>query len=115
MAYKFTSNIPFQTAGITFTSNTTLVVAGNNSVSNVALSSPAEVLTGFTITRVFWGADSGYIKLSGDANTLAIFNNSGQADYSAHGLPLTALNTGNLSVTSTATNFYVNLQLRKVF
>ena len=57
MAYSILSNKKNTTAVILITSNSTITIAGNSTVSNVATGS--EVLTGCYITQIFCGSNSG--------------------------------------------------------
>jgi len=72
--YKGTVLIHFNAAG-------TIIVAGNDSVSNIA--SPGEVIGGATIRRVVHGCNSaGHITISRASNLFGIYVNSGKVDYS---------------------------------
>ena len=116
MAVTVVSNKPrlsavFHVAG----ANATLVVAGNNSVSNVA--SAGETLTGAYITQAAWGVDpAGYIVIKRDATPVAIYDSTGQHEYAGCGMPITAgQNAANLSVEFVGTsNGFIVFEVQKV-
>lgn len=91
--------------------NATLVVAGNSSVSNCAVS--GETVVGATVAKVIWGTDSGSITLKRGANTVAVYNNSGFITYDAFALPITVSPTANVTVEFTSANAYIIVSLHK--
>lgn len=74
------------TAIIHVTANATIVVAGNNSVSNVAVGS--EIVSSATVRKVWHGvADANtYWTVKRGANTLLVLNNSGHIDLTTGGV-----------------------------
>jgi hypothetical protein len=94
--------------------NASLVIAGNNSVSNVATSD--EVLTGAYITQIAWGCDgTGYIEIKRGTTLVGVYDSTGFVDYAGTGMPLSVNQTANLNVNFvTSSNGYVILELQKV-
>lgn len=97
------------------TSNSTLVIPGNNSVSSIA--SPGETLTGAYITQAAWGCDpNGYILIKRGANTVAVYDSTGQHEYAGCGMPIKAGETSaNLSIEFVGSeNCFIVFELQKV-
>lgn len=95
--------------------NETIVIAGNSSVSNIA--NPGEFVTSASVAKVIWGTHipDSHIVLRRGANTIAIFNNSGEINYNSMSMPITLWNTANLSVEFVdAGNAYCMIQLNKI-
>lgn len=95
--------------------NATLVVAGNNSVSNIA--SPGETLTGAYLTQAAWGCDSnGYIVIKRDDTPVAFYDSTGQHEYAGAGMPITAgQNAANLSVEFVgSSNCFIIFEVQKI-
>lgn len=115
MAVTVISNKPrtsavFHVAG----ANATLVVAGNNSVSNVA--SAGEELTGAYITQAVWGCDgSGYIVIKRGTAVAAVYDSTGQQEYAGTGMPINVGQSANLTVEFVgSSNCYVMFEVQKV-
>lgn len=114
MAYRVVSNKLNTSAVLHFiTSNSTVIVSGNSSQSNLAISD--EVLTGATITQVFWGCDgSGHIHLKRGANTIATYDSTGYKDYAGCGMALTLDSAANIDVVMAGTNNYLLIEVQKL-
>ena len=115
MAVNFISNRKNTAAVIHVTSaNATLVVAGNSSVSNVAISD--EVLTGAYITQAAWGCDpSGYIVIKRGTDIAAVYDSTGQHEYAGCGMPITIGQSANLTVEFVgSSNCFIVLEVQKV-
>lgn len=115
MAVNFISNRKNTAAVIHVTSaNATLVVAGNSSVSNVAMSD--EVLTGAYITQAAWGCDpSGYIVIKRGTDIAAVYDSTGQHEYAGCGMPITIGQSANLTVEFVgSSNCFIVLEVQKV-
>jgi hypothetical protein len=113
MAYSFISNKKNGTFTIHVTSTSTLIIAGNNSVSNVAVSD--EEITGAHIKKIAWGSDgTGSISLSRGANVVAILNNTGDIDYTSSGGSLNMDEAANLVVTFVGANNYCIVECSKL-
>lgn len=94
------------------TANATITIAGNNSVSNVAIDD--EVLTGATIKQVWYGS-SGHWVVKRGSNTVAVFNTSGTANFYGTGMALTKDQTENLVLELVDTaNGYIMIEMQKV-
>ena len=96
------------------TANATLVIAGNNAVSNVASSD--ETLTGAYITQAVWGCDpNGYIVIKRGSTPVAYYDSTGQHDYAGAGMPINVEVSANLSVEFVgSTNCFVMFELQKL-
>jgi hypothetical protein len=94
--------------------NASLVVAGNNSVSNVA--SAGETLTGAYITQASWGCDpNGYIVIKRGTAVAAVYDSTGQHEYAGCGMPITVGQTANLSVEFVgSSNCFIVFEVQKV-
>lgn len=81
------------------TSNTTWVIAGNSSVSNVALTH--ETVIGASIRQMWFGspaANTAYWTVKRGANTVAVLDSSAWIPYSGAGKAITQDSTANLTV-----------------
>jgi hypothetical protein len=115
MAVSVISNKPRTSIVLHVTSaNATLVIAGNNAVSNIA--SPGETLTGAYITQAVWGCDpNGYIVIKRGTTPVAFYDSTGQQEYAGTGMPINVAQTANLSVEFIgSSNCYVMFELQKV-
>jgi len=82
-----------------FNANTSgIVIAGNNSVSNVAIEE--EVINGVTITQATYGSTPGaYWHIQRGANTVLVLDSTGFIDFAGIGLPINRDIAADLSVT----------------
>lgn len=115
MSYSILSNKKNTSAVIHFAGSNTVIIAGNNSVSNVATSD--EILTGAYITQVFYGNDgTGSIQLKRGADIVAVYDSTGYIDYAGAGMALTAGNTAsNIAVSFVGTsNAYLLIEIQKI-
>lgn len=115
MAHTFISNRKNTSAVIHFaTSNSSLVIAGNSSVSNVAISD--ETLTGAYITQLVWGCDGvGHIQIFRGPTLAIVLDSTGQHEYAGCGMPITIGQTANLDVKFVGSaNSFVTLEVQKV-
>jgi hypothetical protein len=95
-----TNNRKNSSAVIVLNASESLTIAGNNSVSNVAIGD--EILTGCNIRTVMW---SGTWKVSRGANTLLNLSGSGVMDFTLSDMSLSIDSTATLvaNVTGTGT------------
>ena len=114
MAYTVLSNKKNVKATLHFTpANTTVIVAGNSTVSNVATSD--EILTGCNINQFYWGTDAGSIQVLRGANTVAVLTGTGHHDYINAGISLSKDQSANLVVNFSGTaNAYLIVDVQKV-
>lgn len=115
MSYSILSNKKNTSAVIHFSGSNTVIIAGNNSVSNVAISD--ETLTGAYVTQVFYGCDgSGSIQLKRGSDTIAVYDSTGYIDYAGAGMALTAGNTAaNIAVSFVGSaNAYLLIEIQKI-
>jgi hypothetical protein len=78
-----------QSTTVLFTGNSTIVVAGNSTVSDIATGD--EVLTGGYITQIWFGSPSGntaYWTISRGSNVISVFDSSAYLDFAGAGNPL---------------------------
>jgi hypothetical protein len=116
MAITVISNKPRVSAVLHISAaNASIVVAGNNSVSNLAVDS-TEVLTGAYINQAVWGCDgTGYIVLKRGSTVVGVYDSTGQHDYSGCGMPLNVGSTQNISVEFVGSaNSFIVIDLQKV-
>lgn len=92
--------------------NTTVVITGNSSTSNIAFGGGntqiEETVTNGYVSQVWWGTDgAGYWTLARGSNTYLTLNNSGHMDFAGHGAAITADSTANavLTLNNTANGF----------
>jgi hypothetical protein len=91
-----------------------LVVTGNSSVSNLAISD--EILTGAYITQVVWGCDgTGHIQVLRGANLVAVYDSTGQHEYAGTGMPINMYPAANLSINLVgSSNSFIAIELQKI-
>ena len=94
--------------------NATLVIAGNNAVSNIA--SPGETLSGAYITQAIWGCDpNGYIVIKRGTTPVAFYDSTGQQEYAGTGMPINVGAAQNLTVDFVGSaNSFLLIELQKV-
>lgn len=81
-------------AVIHLTGNATINVAGNSSVSDIAVGD--EIVTGATITQVWYGTGNGaYWEIKRGSNTVMFTDSTGYLDFAGNGITL------NLDTTET--------------
>lgn len=114
MAHRILANRKNLSTTIHFVSNGSLVIAGNSSVSDIAIDN--EVLTGASITQVWYGSPSGsvaYWEIKRGANTVAVLDSTSYTDFAGNGNSLKLDSSGTLVanlVGSTAGYLIVELQ-----
>lgn len=115
------SNRKYSSATLHFTANATIKIAGNNSVSNVAIGD--EVLTNCSISRVIWGNDAGcwLIKSANSSanSVIMVCNASGPGVYDLQGnratIPLMVATHDSLHVElNGAANGFIIIEVKKV-
>lgn len=94
---------------------TTLTIAGNNSVSNVATGD--EILTGASIKQVWFGSPSGnaaYWTVKRGANTILVLDSTGWQDFAGNGNMITKDGAGTLVLTLVgAANGSIMIEMQK--
>lgn len=98
MTYRIINNKKSTSVFVLFTANSTLTIAGNTSVSNVAIDN--EELSGAVIQRAWCGTSSGdgaYWTVKRGANTVAVFDSTAFIDYAGNGLVLGLDSSATLS------------------
>lgn len=115
MAVTITSNKVNRSACIHVNANATIIVAGNTSVSNVATSD--EILTGASITQVFWGIDpsgDGHARITRGGSLVGVYDSTGYKDYAGNGMSLNVNPTSNIEVTFHGTSTgYLFIEVQK--
>lgn len=113
MTVTITSNKKYYSTQVHLNAAASLVVAGNNSVSNIATSD--EVLTGGYIAQAVWGTDAGSIQVRRNGALVSVYSQSGAIDYAGSCLALTVNQASNLDITFVGTsNAYIILEIQKV-
>jgi len=80
--------------------NDTIVVVGNSSVSNIALTN--ETIAAAHISQVWWGSsNASYWTVKRGSNTILVLPDSGYLDFAGNGLGLQIDQTANLVFTLT--------------
>jgi len=100
---------------VTGSSNATIVVTGNSSVSNVA--APGETVTGGYLAQAVWGvAPGGYIVIKRGTEIVGVYDSTGIHEYAGAGMPIKAgLNEANMTVEFVGTaNGFITFELHKV-
>ncbi len=98
--------------------NATIVVAGNNSVSNIAIGT--EEVVGAVINQIWYGAANGYWivkRANSTTNTVVgVFDSTGYCDYAGVGSPIPIRQGDNLvlELVDSGVNGYIMVELRKV-
>ena len=84
------------------TANATIVVAGDSSVSNIALS--GENVNSAHISQVWWSSsNSSYWTVKRGSNTVLVLTETGYLDFAGNGLGLQIDQAANLVITLTGT------------
>ena len=114
MAYRIVSNKYNGEVNLLFTSNDSVVIAGNTSASNVALLD--EVLVGASITQLFCGSPSGnsaYWEIKRGSNTVFVADSTAFIDFRGTGMAMTLDEAATLSanlVGSAAGTLYIQIK-----
>lgn len=115
MAHRVIANRKNLSTTLHFTANATVVIAGNSSVSDIAVDN--EVITGAYITQVWYGSPSGsvsYWEVKRGANTVAILDSTSYTDYAGNGNPIRLDTDATLVVTLVGTDAgYLMVELQK--
>ena len=113
MAYTILSNKKNTSATIHVNSNSNIIIAGNNSVSNVAIGT--EVLSGASITQVAYGCDgNGHIQVLRGANVVGIYDSTAYIDYAGNGMALDLHPAANLVINFVGSaNCYCIIEVQK--
>ena len=100
--------------------NTNIILLGNNSVSNVAVTGVTDAITGCTIKQIWYSADSGAgangWRITRDAIVAWDTDSSGWIDFAGNG---SALNVGrtaaNVTFTRTGTHGTLMVEFQKEY
>lgn len=90
------------------TANSTIVVAGNNSVSNIA--SGSQELSGASITRIWYGSDANW-SITRGANLVYLTSGSGYHYFD--GAALNLFRGANITATTESANGFIMIELKK--
>lgn len=111
------TNSPKKTV-IRATGNTTIVVAGNSSVSNIASSAavrPAtgeENISGAGISEIHWSTDA-LVTIARGANTIFNLNGSGSWNFRHMGITMGEFPAANLVINTATANATIIIELVK--
>lgn len=113
MATTITVNRKNTSAVLHYNSSGNTIVAGNSSTSNIATGN--EVITGATITQVYWGCDgNGHIQVKRAGNLVGVYDSTGYKDYAGCGMPLNVNPTANIEVSFVGSaNAYLMIEVQK--
>jgi hypothetical protein len=97
-------------AVVHLTSNATITVTGNSSVSNVAIGD--ETVIGAYISQIWYGSANGatgYWEIKRGANTVGVFSGTGYMDFAGNGIALNNDSSATLvaNLNSAAAGFIV--------
>lgn len=117
MAYRIQANRKNLSFTIHATANTgAITIAGNNSVSNVAMSD--EVLTGAYITQIWASSPSGagaFWTVKRGSNTVIVADSTSYLDFAGCGNPITLDSAATLSANLTgATDGFIVIECQKM-
>ena len=114
MAYRVLSNKKNRSVTLHFSaSNSSLIVAGNTTTSNVATSD--ETLTGAYIKSISWGCDTGSAQVFRGSNLVSTHTQSGSIDYAMLETPINLDPAANLDVKFVGSaNSYCIIKLQKI-
>lgn len=90
------------------TSSNTFVIAGNNSVSNVATGD--EIITGCNIRTAMW---SGSWTVARGSNTVLVLSNAGTLDFALNDMAIGTDSTANVVCTLTTGTGFLMLKVGK--
>lgn len=108
---RIISNRKNLSATVHFVANGTIKIAGNNSVSDIAL--PGETIAGATITQVWHGSDMVWNVKRG-ANIVAVFDSTASFDFAGTGNSLNLDMDQDLTVELLGTaNGFIMIELQK--
>ena len=115
MPHRIIANRKNLSTTLHFVSNGTVVIAGNSTVSDIAIDN--EVLTGAYITQVWYGSPSGsvsYWEIKRGANTVAILDSTSYTDFAGNGNAIKLDTAATLSANLVGTTAgYLMIEVQK--
>lgn len=119
MTYRIERNTAQNCILLATASNSGIVIAGNNSTSDIGLSSVTDTIVGASIKQIWFSADSGAAANGWDilrgSNTVWSTDSTGWQDFAGNGGPLELDNTGTLTLTRTGSRGTIRLELQKIY
>jgi hypothetical protein len=112
---KVISNRKNLSTTLHFTATDTITISGNNTVSEIAIDT--EVLTGATITQVWYGSPSGassYWTLERGTAVVAILDSTGYIDFAGNGNAITIDTANTLVAELTGSVGFLMVELQKI-
>lgn len=110
MAYRIIRNKLYQAVTLLITSNSTITVSGNSTVSDIAVDDTDEVITGASIAQMWFGSPSGnaaYWEIKRGANTVFVADSTTYLDFRGNGngldIDANATFVANLNLATTGT------------
>jgi len=114
MSYIITSNKLNLSVTLHITENCGLTIAGNNTVSDIAL--PGEILTGAYINQISWACTpNAYLQVLRGISIAGIYDSSSTHDYSGCGMPLKINSEKPLSFNFLNGSGFCTIELQKIF
>jgi hypothetical protein len=96
------------------TGNCDIIIAGNNSVSDIALSN--ENLTGAYIAQIAWACTpDAHIQLLRGTELVSVYDSCGQHEYAGCAFPLNVNSEKTMSIRFYGTGGFCTLELQKIF
>lgn len=115
MPHRIIANRKNLSTTLHFSSNGSVVIAGNSTVSGIAIDN--EVLTGAYITQVWYGSPSGassYWEVKRGSNTVLVLDSTSYTDFAGNGNAIKLDSTATLSANLVgSTTGFLMLELQK--
>ena len=106
------------TITILATGTETVIIAGNNSVSNIALTGVTDDIVGASIKQVWFGSisgGSGFWEITRGANVVLMADSTAWFDFAGNGRGLGLDSAANVTMTRTGANGTMMIELKKIY
>ena len=106
------------TVTILATGTETVIIAGNNSVSNIALAGVTDDIVGASIKQVWFGSisgASGFWQITRGANVVLMADSTAWFDFAGNGRGLSLDSAANVTMTRTGANGTMMIELKKIY
>jgi hypothetical protein len=106
------------TVTILATGTETVIIAGNNSVSNIALAGVTDDIVGASIKQVWFGSisgGSGFWEITRGANVVLMVDSTAWFDFAGNGRGLSLDSAANVTMTRTGANGTMMMELKKIY
>ena len=106
------------TVTILATGTETVIIAGNNSVSNIALAGVTDDIVGASIKQVWFGSisgGSGFWQVTRGANVVLMADSTAWFDFAGNGRGLSLDSAANVTMTRTGASGTMMMELKKIY